>query len=248
LHEQTQRNLDYWDRLDAGQADYWRYMPAPRFRAREIRRILQDAHPRSVVDLGCGDGMLLSAIREAVHDADLAGIDLSSAQIEKNRKAIPEIEWFVGNLEADEFTLPKRFEALTSSEVIEHLAHPADFLRTAHRHAADGALLVISTQSGKVGETEKHVGHLRHFTVAEMTRLLEETGWQPVRVWNAGFPFQDLSKWVANLSPNTTIKHFVVKPYGLMQRLAAAVLRLLFRLNSNTRGSQLFAVARRRTS
>ncbi len=159
---------------------------------------------------------------------------------------MPELEWYVGDLESGDLALPRRFDALASSEVIEHLAHPANFLRSAHRIAADSALLVLTTQSGRIGATEFHVGHLRHFTREEMTQLLEETGWQPVRVWNAGFPFQDLSKWTANLSPNTMIEHFGVKAYGPMQRFVAVVLRFLFLLNSNSRGAQLFAIARRR--
>ncbi|HSP14808.1 MAG TPA: class I SAM-dependent methyltransferase [Thermoanaerobaculia bacterium] len=234
--------------MTAGRADYWRYMPAPRFRAHVIANILQKEHPGSVVDLGCGDGMLLAEIREAVADAELAGIDLSPGQIEQNRKTMPDVEWFVGNLESDELALPRGFEALASSEVIEHLTHPANFLRTAYRLASDGALLVLSTQSGPIGETELQVGHLRHFTKEEMTALLEDAGWQPVRVWNTGFPFQDLSKWAANLSPNTMMEHFGVKPYGRMQKIVAAVLRLLFLLNSRSRGAQLFAVARKRTT
>ena len=245
MHEQTQRNLDYYSRLTAGRADYWRYMPAPRFRARVIREILQRERPRSVIDLGCGDGVLLSDIRSALPDAALAGIDLSAKQIEENRKGMPDVEWYVGNVETDALALPRRFEALTASEVIEHLAEPARFLEAAHQIASNDAILIISTQSGRIGQTEKYVGHLRHFTTEEMKQLLEETGWEPQRVWNAGFPFHNLSKWVANLSANATMEQFGVKPYGPLQRLVAAVLRVLFLLNSGTRGAQLFAVARK---
>lgn len=248
MHEHTRRNLDYYSHLTDGRADYWRYMPAPRFRAGEIARILENEHPRSLIDLGCGDGMLLAEIRRVVPDAVLAGVDLSEAQIEENRKRMPGVEWYAGNLESEDLVLPRRFDALASSEVIEHLAHPANFLRSAHRMAADNALLVLTTQSGRIGATEFHVGHLRHFTKQEMTELLEQTGWQPVRVWNAGFPFQDLSKWTANLSPNAMIEHFGVKAYGPLQKFIAVVLRLLFLLNSNSRGAQLFAVARRPAS
>ena len=246
MHEQTRRNLDYYNRLDGGRADYWRYMPAPRFRARVIAGVLAGERPASILDLGCGDGMLLSSIHEVLPDAKLAGIDLSRSQIEENRRSMPDIDWFVGNIESEDIVLPRRFDALTASEVIEHLPHPGEFLRSVRRIAADDALLVLSTQSGPIGETEVHVGHLRHFRAEEMVRLLEENGWQPVRVWNAGFPFQDLSKWVANLSPDTMMEHFGVRPYGPVQKMVASFLRILFLFNSNSHGAQLFAVARRR--
>jgi len=245
LHEHTQRNLEYYGQLTAGRADYWRYMAAPRFRVGVIRRILEREHPQSVIDLGCGDGALLDSIREALPGAVLAGVDLSAPQIEQNRAANPQIEWYVANLESDAVALPHRFAAVTASEVIEHVGDPARFLRNALQFAADGALLVVSTQTGTIRQTERSVGHVRHFTVDEMTRLLSETGWRVERVWNAGFPFHDLSKWAANLSPDAMMHDFAGKPYGPMQRSAAAVLRLLFRFNSNSRGAQLFATARK---
>jgi 2-polyprenyl-3-methyl-5-hydroxy-6-metoxy-1,4-benzoquinol methylase len=244
LHEQTQRNLDYYDRLTPGRADYWRYMAAPRFRVRVICDILRDARPRSVIDLGCGDGALLNEIRKTLPDAAVAGVDLSPSQIEANRASTPDVAWYARDIERDPLDVGSRFEALTCSEVVEHLAEPVRFLHAARQLAADRALLVVSTQSGRVGVTERRVGHLRHFTAHEMSALLVEAGWEPLRVWNAGFPFHDWSKRLANLSPDTMLAEFGETAYGPAKRSISAVLRLLFLLNSNSRGAQLFAVAR----
>src|SRR6185369_5492873 len=194
----TQRNIDYYDKLTAGKSDYWRLMAAPRFRVKTIQRVLAEAGPKSVVDFGCGDGALLFAIAQVVPDAKLVGVDLSSSQIEANRAVAPAIDWHVGNVESDEFVLPEQFDSAVSSEVIEHLGDPAKFLRRIAACVRPGGLLVLSTQSGRVGETERRVGHVRHFTTADMRTLLEQNGWTPVRVWNAGFPFHDLSKRLAN--------------------------------------------------
>lgn len=245
MHEQTRRNLEYYGHLSDGRTDYWRYMPAPRFRARVISSILREARPASVVDLGCGDGTLLSQFREFLPGVTLAGIDLSVTQIEENRRRMPGIEWYSGNVESESFALPHRFAAVVSSEVIEHLADPAKFLTSLRRISTSDALLILSTQSGRIGKTEKYVGHLRHFTKQEMEDLLVRSGWIPGHVWNAGFPFQDLSKWSANLAPQTMMYHFGDKRYGPMQRVVSAALRALFLFNSNSRGAQLFAVARR---
>lgn len=248
MHEQTRRNLDYYGTLSGGRSDYWRYMPAPRFRTRVVLDVLRRERPSSVVDLGCGDGSLLAAIRPAMPDARLAGIDLSEPQIEANRLRMPGIEWHAGNLEDDRFPAPARFDALTCSEVIEHLADPVGFLKAAWGMANEGALLIVSTQSGRVGATERTVGHLRHFTAVEMSAMLRDAGWQPLRVWNAGFPFHDFSKWVANLSPDRMMGEFSERPYGPVQKLVAFALRVLFRFNSNRRGTQLFAIARKEAS
>ena len=241
----TRRNLEYYGELQAGRADYWRLMAAPRARVRTIVSTLRRLQPRTVVDLGCGDGSLLHAIARELPAAKLAGIDLSEPQIEENRARSPGIEWHSGNVEDETIPVPGRFDAIVSSEVIEHLDDPLRFLTSALRLAADGATLLLSTQSGRVRETERRVGHLRHFTAGEMRELLERAGWEPVRVWNSGWPFHNLSKWAANLRPDSAMRQFGEKPYGPMQRFAVFVLRVLFTLNSDRRGAQLYAIAKK---
>jgi SAM-dependent methyltransferase len=64
--------------------------------------------------------------------------------------------------------------------LFQHLTDPARFLRGAAGWATPArGRLILSTQSGRVGETERRVGHRRHFTVEEMTDLLRAAGWTP---------------------------------------------------------------------
>ena len=66
-----------------------------------------------------------------------------------------------------------RFDIAICSEVIEHVNNPQILLR----HAAtltlpDTGMLILTTQSGFVHETEKRVGHRRHFLTDDMVDLL----------------------------------------------------------------------------
>lgn len=239
-------NALFYGVLHLGQRDYWRYMAAPRGRMGKALSILSEMSPERIVDLGCGDGSLLSIVAQRFPKARLAGVDLSSVQIESNRRESPAVDWHVMDLDSSE-SLPSGvrgvFDAVVSLEVIEHVAHPANLLSHAFVLSKTGGRLILSTQSGPVGETEKRVGHKRHFTADEMTGLLKSTGWRPLRVWNSGWPFHDLSKWVANLSPNRSMRHFGEGAYTWPQKLICASLRGIFRLNSSSMGAQLFAVA-----
>ena len=94
-------------------------------------------------------------------------------------------------------------------------------------------------------ETERRVGHVRHFSRDDMLSLLSAAGFCPVRVWNCGFPFHDLSKWYANRDPDRSMARFGDRPYGVWETTIAALLRVAFTLNSRRRGAQLFALARR---
>lgn len=244
-------NEEVYDRLPRGYLDYWRYMAAPRFRRRvlldQLEHLRRTGDAATVVDLGCGTGLFLSQVAEALPDARRVGVDIAPRQIEVARASDPSARWYVLDLDAPDPEVPAELEssadAIVASELVEHLDHPRRLLASARRLAAPGGRLILSTQSGPVRATERGVGHRRHFTADEMTQLLRDAGWTPVRVWNAGWPFHDLSKWWANRDPDGSMERFGERGYGWSERLVCWGLRQLFRLNSNRRGAQLFAVA-----
>ena len=240
-------NEEIYDRVAPGYLDYWRYMAAPRFRMDTILRQLADFNPANVVDLGCATGLLLSRVRQARPDVRRIGIDIAPQQVEMARRADPEGEWHVLDLDADSPAIPAPLlgvaDAVIAAEIVEHLDHPGRLLAAARSLAAPGGRLILSTQSGPMRETERRVGHTRHFTADEMDGLLWDSGWRPVRIWNAGWPFHDLSKWWANRNPDGSMDRFGEQAYGWSERFICWSLRQLFRLNSNRRGAQLFAVA-----
>lgn len=248
MSEAARRNLAYYERPLPGRDDYWRYMAAPRFRVRTLLREIGATAARSLVDLGCGSGLLLDEVAARFTHLELAGVDLSPALVERNRARRPSVSWHTLDLDRPDAVpeaLAGRFDVVVASEVIEHVEQPTVFLGNAFALAGEGGVLLLSTQSGPVRETERRVGHVRHFSGAEAERLLVASGWVPERVWNAGFPFHDLSKWWANRRPDVSMRRFGGERYGAAQRTVCAMLRLAFRLNSRRRGAQLFAVARR---
>lgn len=237
----TDTNREYYEAASAAREDYWRYMAAPRARVARVVDLVRGLAPRSLIDLGCGNGQLLDELARAFPGMRLAGLDLSARQIAENRERAPQIEWMAGDLSQE--VAEKAFDCVTASEVIEHLQDARALLDNARRL---GTHLVITTQSGPVRETERRVGHVRHFSPAEMTTLLAETGWSAVRVWNEGYPFHDLSKWWANRDAEKSMARFGgTERYGLRERAICFALRTAFRLNSRRRGAQLYAVARR---
>ena len=246
LRTASDANRRFYGSLTAGRDDYWRLMAAPRFRVRRILSLLADGNVRSVADLGCGNGQLLEEIARRFPSSTLAGVDLSEPQIAANRDRQPKVGWHARDLQrliTSDDPLAGKFETIIASELIEHVADPLLLLRNARVLAAPGARLIVSTQSGPVRATERHVGHQRHFTANVLTALLAEAGWKPVRVWNEGFPFHDLSKWAANINPEGALRAFDQQAYGPFKRLICAILRGAFHLNSRSRGAQLFAVA-----
>lgn len=247
--EAARVNSAYYEAAAAGRDDYWRFMAAPRARVATLLGLIRKEPVRSLVDLGCGGGTLLREIEALLPGVELAGLDLSRRQIEENRSRGSTIRWEVADLERPsdpEAGLDGRWDVVVASEILEHLDEPAAFLGNALRLAAPGrGRLLLTTQSGTVRETERRVGHRRHFTREALTLLLTEAGWAEPRVWNAGFPFHDLSKWWANRDPDASVQRFGERPYGRREKLVCALLRGAFALNSRSKGAQLYAVARR---
>ena len=243
----AEANRDFYEAASPGQADYWKKMAAPRFRVRTVLSVLRQHAPESVVDLGCGGGQLLAEVARALPQARLVGVDLALALLARNRAESPAVRWVQKNLDAPATWSDQdrgQYAAVTAVEVLEHVDQPAQLLANARALLAPGGLLVLTTQSGPLRETERRVGHRRHFTAAELQALLEGAGFQPEKLWNAGYPFHDLSKWYANLNAQGSMDRFSAKAYGLSENLICLGLRGLFLFNSQRRGAQLFAVAR----
>lgn len=240
-------NRRFYDGAGRGVADYWRKMPAPRRRDAVLLGWLEALTPRAVVDLGCGDGRFLEEVARVLPAARRGGVDLSPVRLAENQARRPGDLWEARDLSVAGDPAPEMrsaFDVVVAAEILEHVDDPLAFLRRARDYLRQGGgHLLLSTQSGPVSAVERRVGHVRHFSIDEVTDLLGRAGWAVERVWNEGYPFHDWSKRVAGWFPDASLRRFGGGAYGALNKAACALLRVAFRFNSTRRGAQLFAVA-----
>lgn len=96
-----------------------------------------------VLDLGCGCGEFAAFFKAEGYEAE--GIDISGNVVEWARKHNPGPEYHVGEVSA---MLPARqgaFDAVFSSEVIEHLFDVEGYLRSINRLLKPRGVLVLTT-------------------------------------------------------------------------------------------------------
>jgi 2-polyprenyl-3-methyl-5-hydroxy-6-metoxy-1,4-benzoquinol methylase len=111
----------------------------------ERLRLISEHSPlrdRTLLDVGCAEGDFASlATREG---ADAIGIDISSAILEKARQRHPGIE-FTQATAGDLADQGRKFDVVSSFEVIEHVTSPRAFLRTLLRLLSPTGIIVLST-------------------------------------------------------------------------------------------------------
>src|SRR5437763_13438092 len=98
---------------------------------------------KTALDVGCGAGLLAEPLARL--GANVTGIDAAPEVIAVARAHAAamglEIDYRVNAVEK----LGGRFDLVTAMEVIEHVADPADFLKSLARRLAPTGLLILST-------------------------------------------------------------------------------------------------------
>ena len=173
--------------------------PEPWRWARRRALLLAEARRgERVLDLGCGAGRFLAALLEA--GAQPVGVEIAEAALERARANVPGAD--VRLLEPDG-SLPLEHgsvDLVWCSEVLEHTPEPAHLLLEARRVLRPGGRLVVTVPlhgrlkgaAVAVVAFERHFDprgqHLRFFTRRSLAGMLEEAGFEHVRVEPAGGP------------------------------------------------------------
>lgn len=147
--------------------------PGERRRARQIRDRLAPHLPRSgarLLDIGGGDGRLMSALRE--EGAACFLVDYATAPAAGVTKLGDTLE---------DLDSGAAFDAVIVSHVLEHLAHPTELLvRTRDLAPAIYAEVPVEIWRGTPTRVDP-VTHLNHFTESSLRAVLGHAGWGVAR-------------------------------------------------------------------
>jgi SAM-dependent methyltransferase len=150
------------------------------------RRLVPDAPPLRILDVGCGTG--LNAERLAAKGHTITGIDLSPVAIEKfTQKGF---KGMVCDIERDAGVplASASFDLVFASEVIEHVSDTGTFLAEVSRLLRPGGTLILSTPNsafwayrilsllGQAASEYQHPGHVRFFSRRSLAAGLEAAG------------------------------------------------------------------------
>ena len=212
------------------------YGPVHRHSARTITNLIRPLGVNSIIDVGCGTGLNLAHLQRELKIKDVTGVDISQAAIEAAKRRVS------GDLRAmDVMTEPpigRQFDLVLSAQVIEHIDEDQRFLETLY--ALCGRYCLVATMQGRMRPSEKYIGHLRNYTRAGLTGMMERAGFKVEKVVEWGFPFYSplFRSFMELLGGHR--RRVGQKPYD---RFVAALLFQLYRLNSSSKGDVIFVLA-----
>ncbi len=155
---------------------------------------------KTICDLGCGNGYLAGQLGARGHT--VLGIDASDTYLDAARRhnSSARVTYLTALIDAD---LVRRlaethepFDFVVSSDVIEHLYDPLEFLQTARALLKPGGIAVIGTpyhgylKNVAISVTGKwdvhhsvhwHGGHIKFFSISSLRNMLMQAGFSEPR-------------------------------------------------------------------
>ena len=151
---------------------------------------LVDASAKSVLDVGCGYGLLGSTLKSSVQGRRVVGIERDAAAAAEARKALDEVL----NVDIESSNLPFErgtFDCIIFADILEHLREPLSILTRSKKYLKEDGYIICSIPNMRhytvllrlltIGWKYEDYGlfdrtHLRFFSLATMKQLMNDAG------------------------------------------------------------------------
>lgn len=227
-----------------------------------VEGILDELRPRTVLEVGCGQGAFGARIATR---ADYLGLEPDRAAFEVARARIEPLGGRVLNSTHEALEPGSEYDLVCFFEVLEHVLDDAGALKAWAALARPGGhvLLSVPAFAHRFGATDVHSGHYRRYDPEQLREALVEAGLQEPRLVVYGWPLGYALEAVRNRVEGRRLQRMGAAPTpeqltaasgrtgqpgraAVAATITAATLpfRYLQRL-APTRGTGLVAVARR---
>ena len=230
---------DYYDEAWCQWDDMKEYGPVSRHVRRLVLKLLKYIEFASVLDVGCGVGILLNAIHDRYPSARLGGTEYSEKALARTHARLSLIETHKLNLSTE--ALQETYDLVTCVDVLEHIEDDSTAMMNLRAMTKNYLLVVIPL--GPLFEVERlRVGHLHGYSRKEVDRKLRRAGFEIVRTIQWGFPLYNLYRRLLHRLPEAA----TTGKYGAGKRLSSLLLYCLLFINLPFGGERYFALCKPR--
>jgi 2-polyprenyl-3-methyl-5-hydroxy-6-metoxy-1,4-benzoquinol methylase len=154
---------------------------------RTLDELLTSAGPHSLLDVGCGEGVLVHQWAQRLGERRVVGIDLEEQSIQAgwSERQAPNLEYHVMHAENLPFA-ENEFDLATAIEVLEHVPDPehtlAEMARCAERHLLVSVpreplwRMLNMARGAYLPQLGNTPGHLNHWSRRSFCGLLSKYG------------------------------------------------------------------------
>jgi ubiquinone/menaquinone biosynthesis C-methylase UbiE len=204
---------------------------------------------RSLLEVGCGTGFVLEALREAFPDWRLVGCEVYEAGLQVARARLSGVEL----LQADARALPWRDEldVVGAFDVLEHVEEDEAVLAEMHAASRQGIILLVPQHPRLWSAMDDVAHHVRRYSRRDLV----------AKVRTAGFRVEQATSFVSSLLPAMVLSRVArrvsAKSYdpvaelqpgrlnGVFERILDGERRLIERGVSLPAGGSLLIVGRK---
>ncbi len=230
----------FYDDIWLAWRDMQRYAPAPRYLRRMVMKELRALSFGSVLDVGCGEGTLLSMIAARYPAARLGGCEFSATALQSCRELLPGADLFSLDLLKDDVA-GIAYDVLLSVQVLEHLSD--DIVALERMRSMCMGTLIVSVPGGQLDDRGRRNGHYRHYTRRDLVQKMERTGFRVTRSFTCGWPVHSLFyRQLLRALPQDAVEKVGLGGYDRRKRTIMRLADWAYRLNLSFIGTEVFAV------
>jgi 2-polyprenyl-3-methyl-5-hydroxy-6-metoxy-1,4-benzoquinol methylase len=131
---------------------------------------------RSLLDVGCGRGAILFAMRRRFPSAVFAGAELIATPLRLARKRLPDVDLY--QMDARQLPFDREFDVVTSCDVLEHLDDDRAVARQLFRALVPGGGLIVTVPQHPWlwSAVDIYSHHRRRYERRQLAGVIEQAG------------------------------------------------------------------------
>lgn len=237
-----EENDRYWEKVKDIYSQYPTVRHRIRFVINSISKLIQKKE-FSFFDYGAGHGELLLEVKKNFELSEdmLGGCEVSKIGFDLINEKIKSEHVYNSSLPDED----RSYDVISCIEVIEHTEMYIEIVSWIKNHLNKDGLLILSTQTGPIYNSDKYVGHTQHFEIKHLKTLLQEYGFEVKSSIKWGFPFFSMQKILTNVNFSFTRENFLETKVSIRKIIFYNLVYCLYYIHDLINsGPQIFIVAK----